>query len=250
LRPADVKTAVLLGYTDIKLDKEAAAAALLLPMEPGHESDMDFEYVLGLAMVDSGKESEGLPRLENAARATRSVDAYFVAGNARMKRSEFPQARADADAGLAIDSSFPGLYTLAGQTRDALGDSDASVPAFQAALREDPNDAVANLYLGVIRLKQRDFESARPLLELALKLRPGNAQTRLQLAKLDGMTGKFAEAAATLEDLERADPSWLEPHVELATVYYKLHRPEDGQKERDIVQKIEAKQQQTGPRKE
>jgi tetratricopeptide (TPR) repeat protein len=178
------------------------------------------------------------------------VDAYFVAGNARMKRSEFPQARADADAGLAIDSSFPGLYTLAGQTRDALGDSDASVPAFQAALREDPNDAVANLYLGVIRLKQRDFESARPLLELALKLRPGNAQTRLQLAKLDGMTGKFAEAAATLEDLERADPSWLEPHVELATVYYKLHRPEDGQKERDIVQKIEAKQQQTGPRKE
>jgi len=249
-RPADVKTAVLLGYTDIKLQKEADAAVLLTPLEPGHESDMDFEYVLGLALVNSGKEAEGLPRLEKAARATRSVDAYYVAGDARMRRSEFPEARADADAGLAIDATFPGLYTLAGQTRDAMGDTDASVLAFQAALREDPNDATANLYLGVIRLKQRDFEGARPLLELALKLRPGHPLTRLQLAKLDGMTGKYAEAAATLEDLERIDPNWLEPHVELATVYYKLHRPDDGQRERDIVQKIEATQQQAGPHKE
>jgi Tfp pilus assembly protein PilF len=104
--------------------------------------------------------------------------------------------------------------------------------------------------MGVIRLKQRDFESARPLLDLALTLRPGHPLTRLQLAKLDNMTGKFAEAAATLEDLERTDPNWLDPHVELATIYYKLHRPEDGQRERDIVQKITASQQQAGPHKE
>lgn len=224
-RPTDVNTAVLLGYTDIKLEKEADAARLLFPLEPGHESDMDFEYVLGLALVNSGKEAEGLPRLEKAARATRSVDAYFVAGNARMRRSEFREARADAEAGLAIDSSFPGIYTLEGQACDAMGDSDASVPAFEAALRVDPRDANANLYMGVIRLKQRDFESARPLLDLALTLRPGHPLTRLQLAKLDNMTGKFAEAAATLEDLERTDPNWLDPHVELATIYYKLHRP-------------------------
>ena len=249
-RPTDVKTAVLLGYTDIKLDKDADAVRLLAPLEPGHESDMDFEYVLGLALVNSGKEAEGLPRLEKAARATRSVDAYFVAGNARMRRSEFREARADAEAGLAIDSSFPGIYTLEGQACDAIGDSDASVPAFEAALRVDPRDANANLYMGVIRLKQRDFESARPLLELALTLRPGHPLTRLQLAKLDNMTGKFAEAAATLEDLERTDPNWLDPHVELATIYYKLHRPEDGQRERDIVQKITASQQQAGPHKE
>jgi tetratricopeptide (TPR) repeat protein len=249
-RPTDVKTAVLLGYTDIKLDKEADAASLLAPLEPGHESDMDFQYVLGLALVNSGREADGLPRLEKAAGATRSVDAYFVAGNARMRRSEFREARADADAGLAIDSSFPGIYTLLGQACDAMGDSDASVPAFEAALRVDPRDANANLYMGVIRLKQRNFESARPLLDLALTLRPGHPLTRLQLAKLDNMTGKYAEAAATLEDLERTDPNWLEPHVELATIYYKLHRPEDGQRERDIVQKISATQQQAGPQKE
>jgi len=249
-RPADVKTAVLLGYTDIKLEKDADAAQLLAPLEPGHESDMDFEYVLSLAFIDSGKEADGVPRMEKVAQATRSVDAYLIAGDARMRRSEFHEARADAEAALAIDSSFPGLYLLEGQACDAMGDSDASVPAFEAALRADPKDADANLYMGVIRLKQRNFESAKPLLEVALALRPGHAQTRLQLAKLDIMTDKFAEAAATLEDLEKGDPNWLDPHVELATIYYTLHRPEDGQRERDIVQQIQARQQQAGPHKE
>jgi tetratricopeptide (TPR) repeat protein len=211
---------------------------------------MDFEYVLGLAMIDSGKDAEGLPRMETVARGTRSVDAYFIAGSAHMRRNEFREARVDLDAALDINPTFPGLYTLAGQARDALGDTDASVSAFEAAVREDPKDATANLYLGVIRLKQRDFASARPLLELALELRPGHPLTRLQLAKLDSMTGRYAEAAATLEDLEKNDPSWLDPHVELATIYYKLHRPADGDREREIVRQIEAKQQQAGPPKD
>jgi hypothetical protein len=64
------------------------------------------------------------------------------------------------------------------------------------------------------------------------------------------MTGKLSEAAGTLEELEKSDPNWLDPHIELAAVYYKLHRPEDGQRERDIVQKLNAQQQKAGPPKE
>jgi tetratricopeptide (TPR) repeat protein len=249
-RPGDIKTTVLLGYTDIKLNKELDAAQMLAPLEAGQESNMDFEYVLGLAMIDTGHDKEGLPRMETVAQTTHSVDAYFIAGSARMRRSEFREARADLDTALGIDPLFPGLWTLAGQARDALGDTDASVQAFEAALRENPKDATANLYLGAIRLKQRDFDGARPLLELALQLEPGHPQTRMQLAKLDGMTGRYAEAAATLEDLEKNDPAWLDPHVELATIYYKLHRPSDGDREREIVRQIEAKQQQAGPPKD
>jgi len=246
-RPHDVNSAVLLGYTYIKLERPAEAVVLLTPLEQGHEADMDFEYVLGDAMIQSGKDTDGIPRMEKAASATHSPDAYVIAGTARMHRNEFREARADFDAALVLSPDFPGLNTLAGQARDAMGDSEASVPAFEAALRADPKDATANLYLGVIRLKQRDFDGARPLLELALELRPGHPLTRLQLAKLNSMTGKYAEAAATLEDLEKSDPNWLDPHIELAAIYYKLHRPEDGQRERDIVQQIEAKQQKAGP---
>jgi tetratricopeptide (TPR) repeat protein len=249
-RPSDLSSAVLLGYTDVKLEKFAEAATLLAPLEKGHESDTDFEYVLAFAMIETGRETDGLPRMEKVARATRSADAYFIAGSARLHRREFHEARTDLDAAMDLNANFPGLATMAGQARDALGDTDAAKPAFQAALRQDPRDFVANLYLGTMLLKQRDLDNARPLLELALQLLPSAPLARLQMAKLNGMTGKYAEAAATLEDLERTDPKWLDPHVELAAIYYKLHRPEDGQREREIVQKIEASQQKNGPPKQ
>jgi tetratricopeptide (TPR) repeat protein len=248
-KPADRKTAVLLGYVYIKLNKEADAAAMLAPLEPGHESDMDFEYVLGYAMIQSGKGAEGIPRMETVARTTRSADAYAIAGGARLHRSEFREARADLDEAVKLSPSFPGLYTMDGQACDAMGDTEAAAAAFQAALRADSRDPTANLYLGSIRLKQRDFENARPLLELALVLQPGLSQARLEVAKLNGMTGKYSEAAATLEDLEKTDPGWLEPHIELALVYYKLHRPQDGDREREIVRQIDAAQQKAGPHK-
>ena len=249
-RPKDISAAMLLAYCDVKLGNGAEAVDLLTPLEPGHESNMDLEFVLASAMIQAGNEVEGLPRMEKVAKATRSAEGYVIAGSTRLQRREFREARTDLDAAIELDPSIPGLYTIAGQARDALGDTDAASLAFQSALRADPRDFTANLYLGTIWLKQRDLEHARPLLELALKLQPNVPQARLQMAKLNAMTGKYAEAAATLEELEKADPKWLDPHVELAPIYYKLHRPEDGQRERDIVQQIEANQQKAGPPKQ
>jgi Tfp pilus assembly protein PilF len=246
-RPNDLAPVMLLGYSEVKLNQGAEAVAVLKPMESGHETDMDFEFVLASALLAAGDEAEGLPRMEKVARATRSADAYVIAGSTRLHRREFKEARVDLDAALELDPKIPGLYTLAGQARDALGDTEAAQSAFQDALRSDPRDPLANLYLGAIRLKQRDLDSARPLLELALQLQPDNPQARLQMAKLYAMTGKNAEAIALLESLEKGDPNWLEPHVELAPLYYKLHRPDDGQRERQIVDQLQSKQQQAGP---
>lgn len=249
-RPQDVAAAVLLGYTDIKLQKSNDAATMLTPLENGRENNMDLEYVLAFALIDSGEETAGLPRMEKVAKATHSADAYFIAGSARLHRREFHEARADLDAAIDLRGNFPQLYTMAGQARDALGDTEAAQPAFEEALKQNPQDFMANLYLGTMRLKQRDLDTARPMLELALQLQPQSPQARLQMAKLNGMTGKYAEAATTLEDLEKADPNWIDPHIELAAIYYKLHRPDDGQRERDIVQQIEARQQKAGPQKQ
>jgi tetratricopeptide (TPR) repeat protein len=249
-RPNDLAAAMLLGYSEVKLNQAPEAVALLKPLELANKSNMDFEFVLASALIASGDEAQGLPRMEKMAQATRSADAYVIAGSTRLHRREFKEARLDLDAALDIDPRIPGLYTLAGQARDALGDTDAAQSAFQQALRVDPRDPTANLYLGAIRLKQRDLENAKPLLELALQLQPDNPQAQLQVAKLDAMTGKNAEAVALLEALEKRDPNWLDPHVELAPLYYKLHRPEDGQRERDLVNQIQSKQQQAGPPKD
>jgi tetratricopeptide (TPR) repeat protein len=246
-RPKDLTSAMLLGYSEIKLGQATAAADLLAPLEPGNESNLDFEFVLAEAQIASGRENEGLPRMEKTAQATNAQDAWFIAGSARMQRREFRQARTDLDAALAINPSMPGLNSLAGQARDALGDVDDAKAAFEVALRQDSQDFAANLYLGTMRMKQRDLDGARPLLEMAVKLHSEAPQAQYQMAVLNGMTGHYAEAAAELEPLEKADPDWLDPHIQLASLYYKLHRSEDGAREREIVQRLEAQQQKQGP---
>jgi tetratricopeptide (TPR) repeat protein len=246
-RPDDLNAAMLLGYSEIKLGQPNAAVILLAPLEAGHSSNMDFEYVLAYGLIENGKLDEGLPRMEASARATHSVDAFVIAGSARLHSRQFKEAEADLDEAAKLAPDFPGLQTLLGQAHDALGDTDGARPAFEAALRQDPRDAMANLYLGTMLLKDRDLDRAGPMLELAVQLQPTMPQARLQLARLESMTGKIDQAAATFEDLEKADPNWLDPHIELAALYYKLHKPEDGQRERDIVQQLESKEQKQGP---
>jgi tetratricopeptide (TPR) repeat protein len=242
--PADLNTAILLGYTYNKLGREADAVALLAPLEPGREDDFEFEYVYAYALIEAGKQDAGLPRMEKLAKAKNSAEAWLLAGSARFYRGDLQIARTDLDAAIALNPKLPGLYTLAGQARYGRGDVDGAVQAFEAALRDDPRDFMANLYLGTIRLQRRDLADARPLLALALQLRPNWPLARLQMAKLENIDGHPDRAAGILEDLEKSEPKWLDPHVELASVYYKLKRPGDGDREREIVHRIEAEQQQ------
>ncbi len=240
--PSDLNTAILLGYTYNKLGRSRETVALLAPMEAAHEDDYQFEYVYAYALIQSGKQEEGLPRMEKLAKAKKSAEAWLLAGSARYYRDEMEIACADLDAAIELNPKLPGLYTMSGQARYAMKNFAGAETSFQAALRADPMDFVANRDLGAMRLKANDIESARPLLELALQLHSDDPLTRLQIAKLNDQTGKYAEAAAILEDLVRADPNWLDPHWLLAAVYSELNRFGDSKREREIAEQIKIRQ--------
>jgi Tfp pilus assembly protein PilF len=208
---------------------------------------MDLEYVLAFSLIQSGKDKEGVPRMEKVATETHRADAYVIAGASLLHRQQMADARTNLDAAMHLDPAIPGLATMAGQARYAMGDMQAATLAFQTALRQNPEDPIANLDLGAIRLKERDFGNARPLLELALQLQPGLPLARLEMAKLNETTGKYAEAVAILEDLVKAEPNYLDAHWELATVYTELNRTEEGRRERMIAQQLRARQQKEEP---
>ena len=242
--PLDVPTAVMLGYVYVKTGRNADVVSLLTPLERGHENNMDLEYVLAFGLIQSGNDKEGVPRMEKVARTTHRADAYVIAGASLLHRQEMRDARADLDEAMRLDPSIPGLASMAGQARYALGDMEAATAAFQTALRANPRDFNANLDLGAIRLKERDFANARPLLELALEIQPGVPIARLEMAKLEEATDRNAEAAALLEDLIMAEPNWMEPHWELANAYYELDRPADGKRERMIAHELKMRREE------
>jgi tetratricopeptide (TPR) repeat protein len=245
--PGDARVAVMLGYVYIKLGREAEAVDLLDPLEPGNKDNMDLEYVLAFSLIQSGKDKEGVPLMEKVARATHRADAYVIAGSAHLQRSEMDSALPDLEAAMHLDATIPGLSTMLGQAQYALGNMSAATLSYQKALRANPRDFDANIGLGAIRLKEKNYESARPLLELALALRPTVPLARLEIAKLDDATGRYTEAVATLEELVKAEPNYFDAHWELADAYFQLDRPQDGKRERMLAQQILARQHSDEP---
>jgi tetratricopeptide (TPR) repeat protein len=247
--PQDVRVAILLGDSDVRLGKPATAVELLEPLEPANAQNLDLEYAYGSALIKVGKRRDGVVRIEKVAKAGNSADAYFLAGSTFLDLNEFESARRDLDAALRLDPKLPGIYTLAGTARDKTGDVKEAEAAFRESLKINPDDFDANLYLGAILYKRRDLDEARPYLDRALRLNPSNSMARYEEAMFESTSGQYEAAAQDLEKLVKDDPSWLEPHVELASLYYRLRRPADGAKEREIVDKLTADQQAQGPGK-
>jgi len=247
LRPRDPQLAILLGDTDVRLGRAPAALAMLTPLEAENASNPDFEYVFGEAQIASGARREGATRMATLARSTQNADAYFLAGVTFLELNEIASARINLEAALKLNPELPNIDTLVGQARDRSGDQPAAEQAFREAIRRNPDDFDANLTLGGILYKRRDIDGAKPFLDKALQLKPTDAMARYESAMWASTSHEYEQAAQLLESVEKTDPTWLEPHVELATVYYRLHRPEDGARERAIVDKLTAQQQSKGP---
>jgi tetratricopeptide (TPR) repeat protein len=247
--PEDVRIMILLADSDLRLGKPAAALQLLEPVQDKYSQNMDFEYVLGSALIQSGRRRDGFPYIEKVARAGPSADAYQLAGATLLDLNEFELARKDLEEAFRLNPSLPGLYTLVGTARDKTGDVENAEIAFREALQRNPDDFQANLYLGAILYKRRATDEAKGYLDRALRLKPSDSMARYESAMLKSTSGDYAEAAKQLEALVKDDPNWLEPHIELANLYYRLHRPEDGAKERQVVERLTAEQQAQGPAK-
>ena len=246
VQPDDVRIAVLLGDTYLRLADPSAALAVLSPIAAREPQNLDFDFVYGSALIKTGNRIEGIARIERVAKAG-SADAYMLAGATLLQINEFERARRDLDAALKLNEKLPGIYTLAGTARDKTGDVKEAEVAFRQALKIDANDFDANLYLGAILAKRREFDEASIYLNHALQLQPASSMARYEFAILKSTSGQYEVAAEYLEKLVKDDPDWLEPHVELASLYYRLHRPVDGAKERQIVEKITTEQQAKGP---
>jgi tetratricopeptide (TPR) repeat protein len=245
--PDNPQIAILLGQSEVRLGHGQAAVSMLTPMEASNVDNPDFEYVLGSALIQSGDLHDGVARIQKVADATHGADSYLLAGSTYLDMHEFTHAKADLEEALKLNPSLPRVYALTGMARDMTGDATAAEPAFREELKRDPDDFDSNLYLGAILYKERKMDEAKPYLYKALQLKPTSQIALYETALWENTSGQYDDAAKHLEAVEKSNPGWLDPHVELATVYYRLHRPADGAKERAIVAKLKAQQQSEGP---
>lgn len=244
--PGDVRIATLLAECYSRQAHEADAVALLAPLETAHPGDLDLAWALGLALIHTGHPADGLPLVEKVAENRDSAEAWLLAGNTAFHLNFFERAKKYADAAARINPQLPGLYTLQGQVLQSLNDTQAALVALRKAVDADDRDFDAHLNLGAVLDVERDLNGAKQQVDRALQLRPTSPLARFEMARIERAQGQLDAAVRDMETVERGNPNWLQLHVELAALYYRVHRPQDGAKERAIVDRLTAEQQEKG----
>ena len=115
----------------------------------------------------------------------------------------------------------------------------ASVGAFEhvAKLRPDYADAFTNQ--AIVEIQWEKYSDARPHLEQALKLAPGNARALYYRALVERNEGSLDAAIADLELVERAFPRSRDAHRELGFSFYQQHKYPQAKAEYLAVQAID-----------
>jgi tetratricopeptide (TPR) repeat protein len=241
---------VLKADCHLQLAEFQNAIALLEPVADDHKDEPAFNYVLGMALLQDKQTEKGSIYLDRILKQGDSAEAHVLMGVAKRAAGDFAEAREEFRKAVALNETLPVAHSLFGQASLSTGDREAARTAFQQELAINPNDFESNLYLGVILKEDREFAAARKHIDRAMVLRPGDPGARYQLATImlaSNAPKETAEAAGLLEKLVAESPDFVEAHVSLATAYYRLKRKEDGDRQREIVAKLNAEAQARQP---
>lgn len=249
LTPDNLQVTLLLADCWLQLGENKRVIQLLEPLADKTE-DLAYAYLLGTALLREKEVEKGQRQLDRIFARGDSAEARLLMGTAKMKGADYPGALEEFTKAVQLNPNLPAVQSYYGQALMATGDSEGAAQAFRAELRQNPNDYDANLNLAVILKQSQEFEEARRLLERALRVRPGDLRSRYQLASIDLAEGNVESARRELELIVKEAPKFTEAHVSLATVYYRLRRKEDGDRERAIVEQLNAEAQAQQPKGE
>jgi Flp pilus assembly protein TadD len=239
---------LLLADTYLQLDQNQKVIDLLTPAAGNAPDDLGVAYLLGSALIREKRTEEGQRYLDKILRNGESAEALLLLGTAKFNASDFSGALADLQKAAGLNSKVPMLNSYLGQALMATGDASAAATAFLAELEQNPNDFAANLNLAVLRKQEQQYADAAKYLARALRLRPGDLRVRYQQATILIAQNLPEPARLELESIIKEAPKFTEAHVSLATVYYRLKRKEDGDRERAIVLRLNAEAQEKQPK--
>jgi tetratricopeptide (TPR) repeat protein len=239
-RRGDLRIVTLLADCYLRTGSPGKALSIIRPAITVHPDDADLNYQAGMALVRSGQTEKALDPLERAGRAGHNADAWLLAGATALDLGQVQRARDDLEIALKLNPKTPGILTWTGMARDRVSDEEGAKDAFRKALVENADDFEANLHLGAILYREREMGQAKPYLERAVALQPSSNLALYALALVRAGTGEVEKAVSDLERVVKMTPDWVEPHVKLAALYYRLNLDSKGEKERAAIEKLKS----------
>jgi len=238
--PGNLQIALLLGDCYFRLGEYKKAVELLEPLEAAHPEEQALNYLLGIALISDGQVGKGEVLVNKILRDGNSAEARLMLGAARLEVYDAPGAIDELSVAVQLNPKLPLAHYLYGKALLTLGHRSEAMENFREELAIDPNEFGSNLYLGVLLNQGESYKDATPYLERALQVRPNDPAVRYQLAIIQMAEGNLEPARKSLEALLKDSPTFLDAHVALARLYYRLHMKEDGDRERTIIARLNA----------
>jgi len=241
--PGDLRPAMLEADCDLRLGENKKVIELLTPLQQTNGSDLAIVYMLGTALVRDGQTEQGQVLIDKILKNGDSAEARLLLGTTKLMVNDFSGALVDLQKAVELNPNLPEVYAYYGVALLSTGDQAGAQEAFEHALRDDANNFDANLRMGLLLRKDEKYEEALKYIRHALEIRPGDVGVRYQIASIEMSVGQVEEARGHLESLVAEAPNFTEAHVSLATAYYREKRKADGDRERAIVEKLNAEKQ-------
>lgn len=245
--PGNKNALYLLADCHLRMGEFKQVIELLSPLEDSDPNDRGLAYMLGLAYINEKQTEKGQRLIDRILRDGDSAEAHLMMGVTHLIINEHENALKEFKRAFELNPKLPTLNSFYGQALTRTSATDEAAAAFRRELENNPNDFDSNLQLGILLKQDQKPDEARPFFERALIVRPNEPNARFYLASLDASGGKLKEALARLEPLVRDAPDFVEAHVVLASVYYRLRRKADGDREQAVVNQLNVERQAKQP---
>jgi len=245
--PQRMNATLVIADCWMRLGEYKKVIELLSPLAQANGNDRTVAYLLGSALISDGQVQQGQELIDRMFRTEDSAEAKLLIGSILLLADDAQTGIKELERAIQLDPKLPTLYSWYGRTLMRMGDPEKAKDAFKTELRNNPNDFDANLYLAILLKRDRQFDEALPYLLRARQLRAADSYARYQLGSVYAATGKPGDALPLLESVAKDHPEFTENRVLLASVYYRLNRKTDGDRERAAVKKLTAEQQASQP---
>src|SRR5262245_26653797 len=246
-QPENRKAVLLLADCNLRMGEFKRVIELLTPVESAEPNNRAVAYMLGMALINDKQIDKGQERIERILRDGDSAEAHVMMGTTYLTITEYDKALKEFKRAVELNQKLPMVNSFYGQTLSRMGATEEAMAAFRRELEINPNDFDSCLQMGVLLKQDQKLDEARDYFQRALTVRPSEPNARFYLASIDVAQGKLNEALPALEQIVKDAADFVEAHVTLARVYYRLKRKADGDREQAVVNKLTAEGQAKQP---
>lgn len=233
----------LLGVSLLKLNKLDEGIAELEKAYASQPNDLELAYRLGSAYVRGRRLDRAKKLIEATLGRADTAEAHLIAGSYYNAIEDYAAAVAELTRARELNPRLPTLNLELGYAYLLRREKELALPFFQEELRRSPDDPDANALAGWLLREKGQIDEAEALLRKALHLRPNESGVLFQLAQIAKARGELAKAALLLEKVVEQEPDFTAAHVLLVPIYQKLGRTKEVERERLLIDNLNAEEQ-------